>query len=96
MNVAVTVGTLSSLEETVPIIVDNEFELLNQVPELKDFQLEKIDSFRHELLFSLHPKAIFDSAMIRTVLTKLQNHTSRSYVAFFNPKTRYLLISLRG
>ncbi|MFX1535660.1 MAG: hypothetical protein ACFFDI_15715 [Promethearchaeota archaeon] len=96
MNVAITVGKLSSLQETIPIFVDNEFELLNQVPELKGFQLEKNDSFRHELLFSLRPEAIFDSAMIRAVLNKLQNHTSRNYVAFFNPKTRYLLISLRG
>ncbi|MFX1256058.1 MAG: hypothetical protein ACFFCZ_30905 [Promethearchaeota archaeon] len=96
MNVAVTVGLLSSLQETASPLVDNEFELFNQVSELKNFQLEKRDSFRHEVLFSLRPEASFDSALIRTVLSKLQNDTNRSYVAFFNPKTRYLLISLRG
>ena len=81
---------------------DNELQngtLFEEFPDeffTEEIEIKAWDTSKGEYIFHVHTKNVINNQIVKRLLQVLYKRTWQSYVALYNPKSGYLLVTVRG
>ncbi|MFX0063086.1 MAG: hypothetical protein ACFFC7_12990 [Candidatus Hermodarchaeota archaeon] len=62
----------------------------------EEIEIKSWNTLKGEYIFHIRTKNVINSQIVKRLLKVLYKQTWQSYVALYNPKSGYLLVTIRG